>query len=581
MKSSQRHTAAALGCFALSLVGGPVLAQQGAQPAQRGGAPKGDTPQILVATFKSPDRALGVLMADETRKRIQSEHNAQELYATPKNNINNTLEASGYRPDSALNASDLMELAKQLRADQVLDGTVTKAGAGVHVEGRLMIKANQQVLMQPLPPIDGKDAGDAAKMLEKSLVDASKALPAYKKCTNDLRAQKYDDGAASARAGLALYPNSTFARLCLLSAFSLGKASPDSLISASNAVLAVDPTSLIALSNAAEAYKAKGDKDKAIEYNLRIYRADPTNTSIVNSIILDLANSGAPDKALPMIDSLLKDNPGDPAMLSTKWKLQIAAKRYKDALTTGDELIKADTAAATLDFYNRQIAIAQQDSNTAAVQTLAAKASQKFPKDASLQVLLAQGYRKAGQLQQALDAAKRAAEIDPKNTNAWLFAVVTASDLGQADTAQMLAQKAIAAGADKQTLGQALLAPASAALKKAQESKARADWEAMLKAAQTVDAIAPSPQSKFFIGYASFSVAADIVTEVQPLTKSTKKEDKAQACTLSKQAEDLLATTSINMPAGASVDKAAAGQILGGVGQYSDFVSQVKKAFCK
>ena len=31
--------------------------------------------------------------------------------------------------------------------------------------------------------------------------------------------------------------------------------------------------------------------------------------------------------------------PGDPAMLSTKWKLQRAAKQYKAALATGDELI--------------------------------------------------------------------------------------------------------------------------------------------------------------------------------------------------------------------------------------------------
>ncbi|MEP6493049.1 MAG: hypothetical protein ABJF01_10260 [bacterium] len=587
MKSSQRHKAAALGVIALSFAAAPAFAQAAAAPAQRGGAPNGDTPQILVATFKSPDRVLGVLMADETRKRIQSEHNAKELYATPKNNINNTLEASGYRPDSALNAADLMELAKQLRADQVLDGTVTKAGAGVHVEARLIIKANSQLLMQPLPPVDGKDAGDAAKSIEKSLVEASKALPAYKKCTNDLRAAKYDEAATDARAGIALYSGSTFARLCLMTAFQLGKASPDSLISAANGVLTVDPTSVLALSNAAEAYSAKGEKDKSIEYQLRIYRADPTNTAIVTSIVNGLGAAGSPDKALPMIDSLLKDNPGDPAMLATKWKLQLAAKRYKDAIATGEELVKVDTAAATLDFFNRQIGAAQSDSNAAVTQTLAAKAAQKFPKEASFQLLLSQSYRKSGQLQQALDAAKRAVAIDPKNANAWTFVVVTAKDLNQpADSVFGLVQKGIAAGADKEAMGSVVNQVLNAAQKKATDAKGtpeeRADWEDALKLSKAADAIAPSIGTKFFIGLSSFQVALDAINHAQTLSKTAakSKDDKAKACEETKVAEDMAATTAIAMPSGGAFNKEAAGQILGALNQVQEAIPQFKKAFC-
>lgn len=586
MKSTQRHTAAALGCLALSLAGTTMYAQGAAVAAQRGGAPNNDTPKILVATFRSNDRALGVLMADETRKRIQSEHNAKELYAITKANINNTLEASGYRPDSALNASDLMELSKQLSGDQVLDGSVNKAGTGVHVEARLLIKANSQVLVQPLPPVEGKDPGDAAKTLEKAMVDAAKALPAYKKCRNNLQAQKYDEAAVDARAGLALYPNSTFARLCLLSAFSLAKGSPDSIISAANAVLAVDPTSLIALSNAAEAYAAKGDKEKSIEYQLRIYRADPTNTAIVSSIIQQLAQSGAPDKAIPMIDSLLVQNPGDPSMLSTKWKLQRAAKQYKAALATGDELIKIDTAAATLDYYQIQIGVAQADSNAAMVQALAAKAAQRFPKDAQLQMILVTGYRKAGQLQQAYDAARRVNELDPKRADAWLYAVATAKDLNMPDTALAVAQKAIAAGADKDAIGQQLLLIVDAVRQKANNAKGtpeeRADWEQMLKTAQTVDAVTPTIGTKFFIGLASFQVALDAINHANALQKTAAKDkgDKAKACEETKVAEDMAATTAIAMPAGGAYSKEAAGQILAALSQVQDAIPQYKKLFC-
>ena len=161
------------------------------------------------------------------------------------------------------------------------------------------------------------------------------------------------------------------------------KAAPDSIIATANAILAVDPTSQLALVNLVDAYKAKGDKDKAVEINLRIWRLDPTNQSIAQSIVSDLAQSGAPDKALQILDTLLKENPSDPAMIEQKWLLQLRAGQFKNALATGEELMKVDTAAANLDFYNRQVGAAQSDSNAAKVQEWASKAAAKFPNDAS------------------------------------------------------------------------------------------------------------------------------------------------------------------------------------------------------
>lgn len=580
MKSTQRPSAKGIALFALSLASSSALAQVAQQPQQRGGVPNADTPYILVATFRSPDRQLGVAMADEVRKRLQSEHSTKELYVIPKTNINNTLEASGYRADSALNASDLMELAKQLRGEQVLEGAVTKTASGIHVEPRLLMKTGQTTVTQPLPAIDAKDPGDAAKQIERSLSDASKAIPSYKLCTNALRAAKYDDAVKAARAGIAVYPSSNISRLCLLSAYSAQKAPADSIISVAKAIATVDPTSMIALANLADAYVAKGDTAKAIETNLAIYKLDPSNTTVGQSIVAQLAQFGSPDKALPLIDSLLVQNPGDPAMLRTKWLLQLRAGKFKQAIATGEEYVKADTAAATLDYFQRQIGAAQQDSNTAMVQQLSAKAAQKFPKDASLQLLMAQGYRKSGQLQQALAAARRAAEVDPKNANAWLFAIVTANDLNMPDTAMALAQKAIAAGSSKEQLGQALLAPVGAAVKKAQDSKERADWESALKSAQSADAIASSQATKFYIGLASFQVGLDAINNAQKLSKEKGKDAKEKACSETKVAEDMTATTAMVMPAGGAYNKEAAGQIMNALGQIQAAIPQFKKALC-
>ncbi|HEY6825703.1 MAG TPA: hypothetical protein VI259_02530, partial [Gemmatimonadaceae bacterium] len=581
VKSTQRYAVTVASLMGLMLAAAPLLAQPGQQPAQRGGPPNPDTPQILVAVLQSTDKVLGVETADEIRHRIQQEHSAKELYAVPKTSINNTLEASGYKADSALNASDLMELAKQVHGDYVLEGKLTKSASGLQLDARILTRTGQQTLAQPLPSITGKDPGDVAKLVEREISAALKGMGPYKTCTNDLRAAKYEQAVKDAQVGLTAYPNSTLNRLCILTAYNQLKSPPDSIIAISEAILAKDPTSIIALNSAAEAYTTKGDKDKAIEYNLRIWRADPSNTTIATSIVNILATSGSPDKAIPIIDTLLAQNPGDPAMLDTKWKLLLNAKRWKEAIAAGEELAKADTSKANLAFFQRQIGAAQSDSNAAKVQEIASRAAAKFPNDLDTQLLLAQSYRKSGQLQQALEHGRRAMAIDPKSTNAVVLTMYTLNDLKQKDSATAVAQRAIAAGVSKDTIGALLLADVPPLVKAAQESKKREDWEAALAAAQSVDAMAPTKESKFFIGVSSFSVAYDIVQHIQTLTKTTKKEEKAQACTEAKQVDDLLAITQTAMPAGGAVDKNTAAQILTTIPQITEFTAAVKKGFCK
>jgi len=583
VKSSHRYAAAAASILALSLMGAPAMAQRnaGQEPPQRGGQPKQDTPYIIIATFRSDDRALGVQAADEVRKRVASEHNATELFVVTKHNINTTLEASGYRADSALNQSDLMELAKQLHGSYVLDAMVSKKGTGLHVEPKILLRTGQSTFAQPLPAIDGKDAGDVAKTVEKEVTDALKGMKPYNDCVNDLRAQKWDQAVKDAQLGITAYPNTSLSRMCMLQALVSQKAAPDSIISVSNATLAIDPTAIVALQYLADAYRSKGDTSKAIETNLRIYRADPSNASVAQGIVNDLAQSGAPDRAIPIIDSLLIQNPGDPQMLRTKWLLQLRAKQYKQAIATGAEIVKLDTSFATVDYFNRMIGAAQSDSNAAAVQQLAAQASQKFPKELSYPMLQAQSAFKSGQLQQAIQAAQRASQIDPKAPGPWQFILAAQSQMNMPDSMLATAQKAIAAGVPKDSIGASLLGVVAPALKKAQETHAREDWEAALKAAQTVDAIIPSPQTAFYVGVSSFTIGQDAIGNVQKLYKGSK-DDKAKACAEIKVAEDSFTNVAISMPKGGSVNKEAAGQMMGALPSMNEFLSQVKAALkCK
>ena len=282
----------------------------------------------------------------------------------------------------------------------------------------------------------------------------------------------------------------------------------------------------------------------------------------------------------------MKDNPRIATLLKKKWALLLALATkgssglYKQAIATGEALAKADTAEATLDYFKRQIGAAQSDSNVAKVQEFATSGSQKFPKEITFQLLLAQSYLKQGQTQQALQAARRALDIDPKHVGAAQYVLFAINQLGQTDSIIPVAQKLIAGGVPKDSIAASMLATVGPALKKAQETHERADWEAALKAAETVDAIAPSPQTAFYIGVSSFQIAADLLAHVQTITNAktpAKPADRAVACAEVKQAEDVLVKTSIAMPRGGRVDPTAAGQILTNTASFGEFIAGVKK----
>src|SRR5688572_22490864 len=127
--------------------------------AQTSRAPAQDTPRILVAVFSSSERAAGVQVADAVRSRVSNGANPRFLYVIPKNDIVNYLESSGYKADSSLGPSDLKELAKLLRADEILFGHVTRTSAGFQVEPRLLL-ARDPTVAQPLPPVTVRDPDD-------------------------------------------------------------------------------------------------------------------------------------------------------------------------------------------------------------------------------------------------------------------------------------------------------------------------------------------------------------------------------------------------------------------------------------
>ncbi len=565
---------------------------QNGEPVQRGW-PCGDAPKILIGAFASTDRETGVKFADELRNRVREEHNAKELCVVPRSEIVQTLEQSGYRGDSALNTSDLVELAKQRSANQIVGGDATKLGRdSVRVAPKLFVRSGQTSITQPLPVLAAKDVGEAAKQTENNISEAQKQLAGYTTCHNAYLANKFADAVTGARVGIQTYPRSTVARFCLLQAQNALKLPPDTLIATANSILAIDSMNTGALAYLSDAYMAKGDTNSAMATNLRLYNADRTNSALAQTIVRLLASSGQPEKAIPIVDELLKDNPGDPEMLRTRWVLLINAKRYKDAYTAADELIKADTASANEAFFTRMAAVAGVDSNTAKQTEYLARGAQKFSKSADLQAAYANALYKAGQLQQALVPAQLAVAANPKSVTGYQLLLIIQAQLGMTDSAFSTAKKALAAGVDKKTIGDALLAVAGPALKKAQETKDVADWQTLYAMSSRIDSIVPNnPGAKFFLTYSAFSIALDAIQPLQGLAQSTKAADKAKACEIAKTVDGLMTIVQINAPMGGAFSpeaKQGVGQIMASVmgakpGEgLADVPGNVKKALnCK
>jgi tetratricopeptide (TPR) repeat protein len=441
----------------------------------------------------------------------------------------------------------------------------------VRVDARLLL-ARDVSLAQPLPPASARNVSDAARQISRDLKEARKQLAANKKCENHLRAREFDQAITAAREGIAAYPQATLARLCLLSAVAdtSRKTPPDQVIAAGNEVLAIDPNSRVALGIVFSAQKAKGENEAAIATLTRMQKADPTNPQLAQMIAAELARLD-PAKALPVLQPLVDQNPGDIDLMKLLWAIQLRAQQYKDAVKTGEALAKLDTTVVDTTWFTRMIAAYSADSQPQRAAEVAGRAVRRYPQSASVHAVFAQTLRRAGQLQQAAEHYRQAVQLDPKVEPGYVALIVTQCELNQHDAAFASGQAAIGAGIDRTTVGNALIGCAAPAVRAAQTEKTRAGWQRAYDVSNRVDQVASSANSKFFVGVSSFQIGLDALQGI----------NRSRSCADVQLIENMWAAAQIAMPAGASVDRNAAGQIMGVIQQYSPNVAEAKKSLCR
>jgi tetratricopeptide (TPR) repeat protein len=569
------RSALSAGGLAVALAVSAIPSVLGAQMRPQGPGP--DTKRAVVTTFRGEPDA-GVRLANEIRNRIQTDFNIRQLMPVSKKDIDNTLVASGYRPDSALSPNDIKELAKLVRGDEVIDGTVTRTGAGYRVNARLFLPRDV-ALSQPLITVESSNLGDVAKQIVREYENARKQIPSVQECESALRGQKVDLASAAARKGAGGYPRATIARLCLANAYQSWKTGPDSaskpwkdsVLAVTNAILAIDPQSTMALRLQYGVYEAQGDQEKMTQSLVKLMQADPTNTALVEQVIATLVSSGKAKAAVPIIDSLVKANPGDPQYMRTRWLVLRASQDWKAAIAAGQAYVAADPTAADSAYYLRLIADYASDSAFGKAAEAAAQAIAKYPRNAQLYLLKAQNERKAGQLDAAIASLRKGLELDPKAPGANLLLAQMNVDTGKLDEAVAAVKADVAADpTNKERNAQFLLGLANQSYRAAAASKKPEDFQKALKLALGSDEINPSPQAKFFAGISAYQVLAP-----------TLQQGKNWRCADARAAEANLTIVSTNMPGGGAVDAATAGQIMSAVPQAQQYVDAQTKRLCK
>ncbi|HXY31335.1 MAG TPA: tetratricopeptide repeat protein [Gemmatimonadaceae bacterium] len=559
-----------------------------------------ETPRLLVTPFRANEKGVGPQTAEAVRSKITADVPIKQLYVIPRSTMCSVLESSGFNCDSVPDPVTSKLLATQLRADQYIDGTVSKTATGYQLDSRMVLTRDPS-LAQPLPPATGAKLGDLAGQFEKSLMEARKQLPDEAKCNSSVRSGQLDSAVAAANRAIAAYPQSTIGRICLATALKAQKKSPDEILAVTNKVLEIDPRSRPALIMTGEAYREKGDTasiGKAVETWSRLIAAYPKDAVLVNDMVNRIAESGRADLAKPIIVKAVDDNPGDPDLVRLEWKVLLATaassnakasaaatpaaadslkaaavKDYDAATKVGETMVKSDTSAADTAFFFRQAAAYASANQPQKAAETTARGVAKFPNNANLWSLNSQTQRLAGQLQPAVDAAHKAIKLDPKADRAYLRLAQAQIDLGQTDSAVATLRQGLANGEDKATIGQFLLVLGNKAYKDASAANPpkREDFQRAVSILSVADSVAPTPPTKFVLGVSAFRVGDLAVRE-----NATAKQ-----CDLAKLAESSFTTAQIDIAAGGAVDPKTAQQLLAALQQYSPAVDGQKKKFCK
>jgi tetratricopeptide (TPR) repeat protein len=313
-------------------------------------------------------------------------------------------------------------------------------------------------------------------------------------------------------------------------------------------------------------------------------------------VVSEIASSGRPQEAIPIIDKAVQENPGDTKLLDLQFRLKFFAKDFKGAVSAGEELAKLDTAMMDTTYFQRMAAAFLSDSQPQKASEQMARATQKFPTHAASWMYYAQMLRQAGQTQQAAGAVQRAIANDPNVEGGLATLVQIQMDANQPDSAYATISSAAFTPAARQcvtTVADSTKAEWQQSCKKswantmllsniaaaqgnkiyraAAASKKAEDFRPAVRWLILADSVAPNDNAKLLLN-------AAYVQRAQPLLQQAQA---GKSCEPAREANEGLVKAQVDIPKLGRANPQLAGQLLQFTQQLLPYSEQMMKAYCK
>lgn len=544
-------------------------------------------PRIMVTALHAApgEKTLGCQAATAVREKLADDNPQRILFVIPREDLAKALEQSGYEECQPLAPNDAKALANFARADEYVEGLISKTGAGFKLDTRLFL-ARDNTYSQPIQSVEGAKLGEIAGKFSRALDDVRRQLEEEKECYLATRLDKPRDGMQKARDAIKRYNRAVLARVCLLQAMDKAKMPKDSMFAVAQEILQIDSSSRPALLITSSWYREKADTNRYLNALLRLVAADPTNVRLVNEVITQLGQMRKFALAIPIIKHALSEQQGDVQLLSLAFRVYYGGQAWKDFISVGDEIAKIDTAMMDSSYFYRMAQAYAADSQPAKTGEMFAKASQKFPASSSWYLLLAQSQRTAGQNQQAMETLKKALAADPKTKGIYLQLARSYAETNQADSS-MAAVRAGAVAKDSLPLlatfalqqgntwykkaGVTKAEAAKADPPKTDGSAAREEYAVSIRWTTLADSLQADPRAKLLVAASALNVAVSALQEAQP----------AKSCDLAKLSSDSFNNVLMLVPGASAANKEQAGQLMQAASQYGPVADKLKSQLCK
>jgi tetratricopeptide (TPR) repeat protein len=554
---------------------------------------------LIVFTFSGADHAKAHKAADIVRNRVNGAFPHDELRVISADDVADWLNKSGIDEDAPLTAAELRAVTTQFRADERVTGAVTSTPRGIRVDAWLSTVRDLHTV-QPFSA-EAPTVEAAAAVVAQEVAAARRQFTPQRRCENLARGGQFAQAADAAAEGVAAYPRSTFARVCLLTSLvRLPNPPRDSVIAIAQAVLAITPADPLALEALATALEWRGDFVGATRAWISLFATDSLNEALIARVVTALAREGSAKQAQPIIDRAVASHPTNASLLRLRWLVHLATSDWKAAIEAGEGYLAADSAARSdSDVYLRLAGAYRADSQPQRALSVAATGVGRFPNDASLyelyadllmhesrsalgrglarfpasvtlHVLAAQSLSETGQMESAAREMRLALAANPALPHGYIQLADYEIGAGHPDSAYRALELATIRGEPAEVVARFALAKGDALFRAASAIKRRQPFEVARRFLVLSQRLEPTAAAAFLIGASSLSIAQAATTEAS----------EARNCELLHLANASLTDAEQNLKAGESVDPGAMRQYLDYVNQLRPYVAGQIKTSC-